>query len=307
MSLKAPAHYRFIDYAVQAYVLTVGLLVLVFGARITGRWWLLIAHLGTVGLVHGIVEFHAHRPENRLADFLRHFYPILLYTPFYRETGLLNRMFVSQYLDGFFLGLDRSLFGFQPSIALMQNLPHPAISELLYAFYFSYYVMIVGTGLALYLRDKKEFFRYVSLVSFVFYICYLVYIFLPVAGARIFYSPLEGFPQQSLSCYPLSFPDAVREGVFFRLMKFIYRHFEAEGAAFPSSHVAVALATLFFSWQHFKKVRWVHGFAVVMLMVSTVYCRYHYVVDVFAGVVVGLGLLAIGNRLYQRAETGLTD
>jgi len=36
----------------------------------------------------------------------------------------------------------------------------------------------------------------------------------------------------------------------------------------------------------------------VLLCVSTVYCRYHYVVDVFAGVLTALVLVPLGNKLY---------
>ena len=89
-------------------------------------------------------------------------------------------------------------------------------------------------------------------------------------------------------------------GPFFLIMQFIYANFEAHGAAFPSSHVAVALCTLYFSWQYLRPVRYVHAVAVALLMVATVYCRYHYAVDVYAGVLSGLVLLGLGEWLYRR-------
>ena len=53
--------------------------------------------------------------------------------------------------------------------------------------------MIGGVGLALFLRRREAFFHYVSVLSFVFYVCYLIYIFLPVIGPRLFSRSLGGF------------------------------------------------------------------------------------------------------------------
>ena len=40
--------------------------------------------------------------------------------------------------------------------------------------------------------------------------------------------------------------------------------------------------------------------AVIFLCLSTVYCRYHYVVDVFAGVAAAALMLPLGEYLYRR-------
>jgi membrane-associated phospholipid phosphatase len=39
----------------------------------------------------------------------------------------------------------------------------------------------------------------------------------------------------------------------------------------------------------------------VCLVISTVYCRYHYLVDVIAGAVLALIAVPVGDRLYDRA------
>ena len=46
-----------------------------------------------------LIQVHARRKPGRVLDFLRHFYPVLLYTAFFVETGSLNRMFFPDYLD----------------------------------------------------------------------------------------------------------------------------------------------------------------------------------------------------------------
>lgn len=297
-------HYVFIDYLTQGYLALVGVLILLFHTAAMPYWpWLLLAHVGVILLVHGLVEAAAARPANRPLDFFRHFYPVLLYTGFYRETGLLNQMFVTGYLDPFFIRLEERLFGAQPSVTLMEAWPYLWLSELFYVAYFSYYLMIAGVGLALYVRQRRQFYHYVSIVSFVFYACYLTYICLPVMGPRIFFRDLTDYelPAGLLPAdFAPEFPAAVQAGLFYRIMAVIYHVFESPGAAFPSSHVAVALCTAYFSARYLPAIRHVHAVVAVLLCVSTVYCRYHYVVDVAAGAVAAAVLIPLGNRLYAR-------
>jgi len=171
-----------------------------------------------------------------------------------------------------------------------------------YFSYFSYYLMIAGVGLALFLRKRQEFHHYVSVVSFVFYACYLTYIFVPVIGPRIGQRdmvPMD-LPPEVPAHAEWVVPESVQGGVFYRVMVFIYHHFETPGAALPSSHVAIALVTVYFSFLYLRKIRWLHLAVAILLCCSTVYGRYHYVVDVAAGVLTTALLLPLGNWLYRR-------
>jgi membrane-associated phospholipid phosphatase len=297
-------NYTFVDYATQAYTALVGLLILFFhNSTVPGWSRLLGAHMACLVLVHLLIQAQARRQSAPLLDFFRHFYPVLLYTAFFVETGSLNRMFFTDYLDPMVVQWEQSLFGCQPSVLFMQKLPWLAVSEIFYVSYFSYYVMIGGVGIALFVRNRRQFFHYVSVVSFVFYVCYLIYIILPVIGSRAFFHQVEGYalPEatQRLAITD-AYPEAVQAGVFFRIMKWVYRVFEAPGAAFPSSHVAVALCTVFFSFRYLRRIRYLHLAVAVLLCLSTIYCRYHYAVDVLAGLVTAALLIPTGNWLYFR-------
>ena len=295
-------NYTFVDYATQAYLALVGLLILFFHNSTVPGWpRLLGAHAACLLLVHWLIQAYARRKPAPLLDFLRHFYPVLLYTALFVETGSLNRMFCQEYLDPMVAQWEQALFGCQPSVLFMQKLPWLAVSELFYAFYFSYYVMIAGVGIALFLRSRRQFFHYLSVISFLFYVCYLIYIFLPVIGSRVFFHQVEGYvlpdATQQLALTD-AYPEAVQAGVFFRLMRWVYRVFEAPGAALPSSHVAVALCTVFFSFRYLRRIRYVHLAVALLLCLSTVYCRYHYALDVLAGLVTAAVLIPAGNWLY---------
>ena len=85
-------------------------------------------------------------------------------------------------------------------------------------------------------------------------------------------------------------------------MLLIYRMFEAPGAAFPSSHVAVALCTLYFSFKYLRPIRYLHLVFAVLLCCSTIYCRYHYAVDVAAGLITAAIVVPLGNWLYRKFQ-----
>ena len=297
-------NYTFVDYATQAYIALVGLLILFFHNSTVPNWPLpLAAHAAGLVLVHLLIQAYARHKSVRLLDFLRHFYPVLLYTAFFIETGSLNRMFFNEYLDPLVAQWEQQLFGCQPSVLFMQKLPWLPVSELFYISYFSYYIMISGVGIALFVRSRQQFFHYISIVSFLFYVCYVIYIVLPVIGSRAFFRQVDGYvlpdATQQLAVTDV-YPDAVQAGVFFYIMKWVYRVFEAPGAAFPSSHVAVALCTVFFSFRYLRPIRYLHLTIAVLLCLSTVYCRYHYVVDVIAGLVTAAVVIPTGNWLYLK-------
>jgi len=178
------------------------------------------------------------------------------------------------------------------------------LSEVLYASYFSYYLMIGGVGLTLLLRDRRQFAHFISVVSLVFYVCFLIFIFTPVAGPRILCPGIAGvqLPPDVIPATPPVTPESVGAGVFFRIMAWIYEHFETPGGAFPSSHVAVAICTVYFSFLYLRPIRWAHLAVAFLLCLSTVYCRYHYVVDVVAGAMTAALLIPLGNWLFFKFQ-----
>ena len=302
----AVRRYTFVDYATQAYAALATLLIALFHNSTVEHWGLLVgAHVAGLLAVHGLIQWHARGQPAKALDFLRNFYPVLLYIWFFCETGWINRMFFKEFMDPLAIHADQALFGFQPSIVWMGKMPWLPLSEMFYAAYFSYYLMIGGVGLALFLRSRQQFFHFISVVSFVFYVCYVIYIILPIIGPRVFFEPVGGYilPEQVRLLAPTAgYPPSVQAGWCFQLMGFVYRVFESTGAAIPSSHVAVALCTVFFSFLYLRPIRYFHLALAVLLCLATIYCRYHYVIDVLTGLVAAAILVPLGNRLYLKSQ-----
>lgn len=300
------AAYQFVDAATQIYSAIVTLLLLFRWPQAPSQApWLVSAHLLGALLLHGLIQGYHQRPSHRALDLARHFYPLPLFILFYSETEALNQLVFSGYLDLHFLRWEQQLFGTQPSLDGMHHFPSRWVAELLFGAYFSFYLMIVGVGVALLARQREAFRHFMSVTVFVFYACYLAYIALPVVGPRVAYPGVVTPPLQlnEFLSSPITPPASVQSAVFYQWMDWIYRHFEGAGAAFPSSHVAVAIVTVWFSFRYLRAIRWFHAAAAALLCISTVYGRYHYVIDVIGGIATAVILIPIGNWLYFRTRS----
>lgn len=297
---------RFVDLATLAYLAAVAVLLGVARDRASAHWPALLAgHVGLAAAVAAIVRL----PDSGAAGWIRELYPLPLFILLYRESELLNRTVFARPLDPWFLRQEQAWFGTRPSLAFAQWLPATWAAEVLYAAYFSFYVMILGMGAWLVARDRAAARRFIGVLSAVFYTCYALFIVLPVVGPRVL--DTGGLDAATVSSLGLDavppLPATTQAGPFARLMAVLYAVFEGEGGAFPSSHVIVACLTLRESFAHRLRIRWLHAVAVALLCLGTVYGRYHYLVDVLAGLVLAPVLAGAAEWLRRRVEDGRPD
>jgi membrane-associated phospholipid phosphatase len=201
-------------------------------------------------------------------------YPLILYSFIYYQTGLLNTVVVPKFLDNFFLNLDVRIFGKFPGFFLSGTHCKAFLDEFFHFFYFSYYLIIPLTFILLYRKDVKLFESFVFQLSSLFYVCYVIFIFLPVEG-----------PTQLRNEYYL------QHGLFRAIVDFIWAKGENPGAGFPSSHVAVMFLVAWWGSKQFKKLKIFYWLTFLFLSIATVYCMFHYAVDVIGGLL--LGVLAV--------------
>ena len=260
-------------------VLAAGI-VLVFHAHIPQWPWWLAANLAMLAVVFFMTRVLG-RSANTSVQLLRHAYVMLLFFIAYEQTGHINRIIFPELLDPFFQNLEDLIFGGQPAILLAQRFPQHWLAEYLQFAYFSYYLLFLGLGTFLFLRrGRRAALDYLFALCGTMYVCYLIYIFVPVQGA-VYYG----------------LPTPTGGGPFSAIMGFLYAYGEIEGAAFPSSHVAIATVVLFYTYRYARKAVWVIGPLVISLMVATVYCRYHYAIDVLAGLALAGALIPLWRRL----------
>lgn len=220
----------------------------------------------------------------------------------YPDTYELNRSFAN--LDHIFCGWEQQLFGCQPSLVFAKTFSWPVISELMSMGYTSYYPMIALTVFFYFVSRYKEFERAAFVVLASFFIYYVVFIFVPVAGPT-FYFKAVGLDNITHGVFPalgdyfnthqecLPTP-GYTQGFFYDLVEDAKAAGERPTAAFPSSHVGIATVCMCLAMhtRQRKLVLLMLPFYVFLCM-STVYIQAHYAIDALAGLASGVALFAV--------------
>lgn len=134
-------------------------------------------------------------------------------------------------------------------------------------------------NLSVILNDAKLFERFVFQLSSLFYLCFLIFIFLPVEGPTALRN--EYFHQG---------------GLLQALVVFIYTVAEKPGASFPSSHVAAMFLVAWWGSTQFKRMKIPYWLTFLFMSIATVYCMFHYAVDVIGGLLLGVLAVFAFNR-----------
>jgi membrane-associated phospholipid phosphatase len=258
-----------VDLLLLAYLAVVSLVAVFRAPKAPECWWLLLAHALVVVLVY-LVTRPGLGPVGRT---IREIYPLLLLPALYSELDILNSIPVAVH-DPLVQHWELLLFGGQISREWWQAAPSRFWSTVLHAAYLSYYLVISAPALYFAWRgDLQAVRRFVLVVIATFVICYLVFIFFPVAG------PYYEFPRPA-AWFTNNLPA--------RLAYEALAGGSSYGAAFPSSHVAAALAATLAAARSSPRLGLFLSIPTLLLTIGVVYCQMHYGVDVLGGLAVGV-------------------
>jgi membrane-associated phospholipid phosphatase len=208
------------------------------------------------------------------AEFFRTMLPFFMCIAVYANLHDTVRYVNSHDIHHYLSAAEEWLFGGQP-VLWAQRYVTRGRTEFFNLFYANFYLVAPSVVLVLWFSGRRAESRRVLLgVILCFYTGYVLYVIFPAAPPRLSYDWL-GLFKVSLRGGPVTrFQDA--------LIGMMPNH--AERAAFPSLHSAVSCLSLYYAW---KYCRWFFPILlafVCVLLVSTVYLRHHWVVDLLAGV-----------------------
>jgi membrane-associated phospholipid phosphatase len=203
---------------------------------------------------------------------LRDWSPLILMMIIYDNFHDLTRMVRPEVVDESLRHVDERLFSVEPTL-WMQRIVRPWLTEYMsfaYATLFGYPIVLLTL---LYMRGKFFEFREFGLaLSLAFYFGLVGYMLVPAVGprymmAREFSVPLEGY---WLTARAANAWESITR---------------VDRDCFPSLHTALSTIALVYLRRNRSWLFWVSLPLVVSLWFSTVYLRYHYTIDVFAGFV----------------------
>lgn len=190
-----------------------------------------------------------------------------------------------QDIDPLLIKLDFFLFGGHPTV-MMEGIMHPLLTDALQVAYSSYYLLPFTIGIVLLAQKREPEFDYaLFLIMLCFYLSYAGYLLFPAIGPRFTMVHLQ---TTDLQGFVLTAP----------IQELLNRLEGIKRDAFPSGHTGIALTCLFLAFKFEKKLFWIFLPFVSALIFSTVYLRYHYVVDVLAGIGLTALTLFFGGAYY---------
>jgi membrane-associated phospholipid phosphatase len=188
---------------------------------------------------------------------------------------------------------DRALFGDHAAVLLEPIVSRP-LTFVLACSYAAYYPLTIGVAVWFYARGHRTAFReYVAGEIGALFIGYLGYLFLPAIGPHAWlpHSTWRVALDGDFIGPAVRSLNANHGGAFPR-------------DAFPSLHTANAVTILLVTWRHDRRVFLVCLIPCAGLVAATVYLRWHYVVDVFAGAALAVAWQAVVRRASASAPAG---
>jgi membrane-associated phospholipid phosphatase len=187
--------------------------------------------------------------------------------------------------DDLLIAADRAIFGVDVTV-WMQRLVRPPLNDLFYVFYSTYYFIALTLAVVLWNRDRATARRFVFTLMVVYYVSYAGYFCIPALGPR--------FAQASEYTVSLTTTPIARF-----INDTINSLEKTKFDVFPSGHTMISVAVLIVAWKRARDVFWVLFPVATGLIIATVYCRYHYVVDVIAGTTLAFATVPLGDRWYD--------
>lgn len=225
--------------------------------------------------------------------FWRHWYPHVFFLFCFEELGKLVHLVTPGWQDAKLIAADYWLTGVHPTVWLEQ-FARPARNDFMQFAYLTYftYLLVLG-GVLYYRRDWRGYWSVMTYSVAGYAIGYVVAIFFPIESP---WFSMVGAWHGSL-----------QGGPFTAAINFIEHFGRVRGAAFPSEHVAGSVAALWGAWRHRRWLFWAMFPLVTCMCVSTIWGRYHYVVDIFGGIVTGTLGYAIGRWVMKARGAVATE
>lgn len=229
------------------------------------------------------------RREDRLPPALRflvNFYPIAFVPILYESLGPLISAARPAAKDAMLIAADRALLGGDPTVWLQRFL-RPALTDLFFVSYLSYYFIAIGLGIVIWRRNASMARRFIFTLTLSYVLSYAGYFAVPALGPRVALASRHTVPLETT---------AVSRAISSTLDELERTKFDV----FPSGHTMIAVIVLIVAYQRARDAFWWLLPVAICLVVSTVYCRFHYVVDVIAGALLAAVTVPLGDWLYDQ-------
>ncbi len=276
-----------VDRLIFGYLAASAVLIGIYFGQVPGAVWLLALHAAGMASIAAAAKVRP-RPGStaqRLLTVFRHWYPLPFVASCYKVVALLIPPMRGVQLDAEVARLDRAIWAANPTVWLERV--HTAwLTELLQIAYSLFIPSVLLVAALLWRRKRLAAFRYYAfLISLGFLASYVGYVLAPVRGPRFLLASLQHIDLQGL-------------WLFNFLQRTLDQLESAHYDCFPSGHTELTLLAWWSSRQISMKLFRAYTVYSILIVFATVYLRYHYTIDVFAGAALAFLLLAAAPYIY---------
>lgn len=279
---------RLMDINCITYLGLIGILLNFFHRSVIHWPFFVFIHIALVIGILEIIRLGEKYPHNKMLWILRTFYPVGLFLFAWEELGVLVPMFYGSYwATDIIVRMDKLIFGVYPTI-WFQQFYQPWLNELINFFYAFYYTFFLLVPLSLFVRKKREeAFAVLSIATFVYFSNFCFFYLLPAVSPP-FIPTLQQLVINKQTGY-----------VFVKINQIVQAQGGIPSGAFPSSHVAGALAWGLCTLRYNRKL----GYALIPtafgIAIATVYTGVHHGLDPIFGFIWGGISFAIALKLIK--------
>lgn len=262
-------------------------------------WFTLV--LLNIGLILFVITmaYLEYKYKSKIIRIFHYWYlaPLVLLT--FKEIYLLVHAIRPNDYDWLFIKLDRWIFGTDPTVFLHQ-FAFPLLTEILQIVYGSFYLLPIILCLLLLYNNKQTAFEFsVFVVIYGFFLSYLGYFLLPGIGPRFTLHNFATINQQLPGLYLTNFLRDVTNFGESLLPNTPNPAAVVQRDVFPSGHTMMTLIVMYLSVRLKSKSKYFFVPWGTLLIFSTVYLWYHYVIDLFGGLVFMMFALWSGKYLFN--------
>jgi membrane-associated phospholipid phosphatase len=288
------------DVLMIAFLGLLSLINLIFSARIPS-WKVLILINVVVTAAIFLLAYTRYSTGSRILAALHDWYvPPAVFLSFKELYYMIRPLHLGQDYDGVLIAIDRWIFGVNPTEWIYQ-FAHPVLTEVLQIAYTSFFFLFLIVGAEFYRRGNRDLFNFfVFTCVYGFFLSYLGYFLVPAIGPRFTlhdFSALDSeLPGLWLTPYLRWFVNAGES-----IPMGVTNALAIEGTqrdVFPSGHTMMMLVLMYFGVRYQLKTRHWLNVVGILLIIATVYQRYHYVVDLVAGATFMIFCISTAPGLY---------
>ncbi len=266
------------SFAVHDFVLVVYLFVFVAlvaagsGEHRSLSAWMLIGDLAWLAVAVTLARVLDWR--GRLQEAFYRLTLVGLIVASYMQLRWILPVVTTRRLDAELLAFDLSAFGVEPALA-WDAFVTPATTEWFAFFYYSYFYLLGAHifPIAFLERDEHALVEYALGIITVFCVAHLLYAAVPAVGPHLYW---KGFQHE------------LTGDLWWPLVREMVDTAGAQADVFPSLHTAAPTFCALHSFRHRRRhvFRWTWiptTFVALQIVISTMFLRWHYMIDVIAG------------------------